>query len=109
MVHPSWLLTFNHGINGSLKATQHAESSDLKVVGYYQACERLDDTSLAPVGERVAGKIKAGFEDAIAFVVRGFVPLTHWSLVLTVYLLDRLMGRSLGRVNPLWWYVFSHL
>ena len=42
----------------------------MKVVGYYQACERLDDTSLAPVGERVASKIKANFDDAIAFVVR---------------------------------------
>ncbi|KAF8904106.1 hypothetical protein CPB84DRAFT_1773433 [Gymnopilus junonius] len=52
-------------------ATQHAGSSDMKVVGYYQACERVDDTSLAPVGEKVAGKIKAGFEDAIAFVVDG--------------------------------------
>lgn len=42
----------------------------MKVVGYYQACERLDDTALAPVGEKVASKIKAQFEDAIAFVVR---------------------------------------
>ena len=39
-------------------------------MGYYQASERLDDTSLVPVGERVAGKVKAGFKDAIAFVVR---------------------------------------
>ena len=39
------------------------------MVGYYQACERLDETVLAPVGEKVASKIKAGFEDAIAFVV----------------------------------------
>jgi ER membrane protein complex subunit 8/9 len=41
----------------------------MKLVGYYQACERLDDTSLAPVGEIVAGKIKDDFPDAIAFVV----------------------------------------
>ena len=51
------------------KALQYAESVGMKVVGYYQASERLDDTALAPVGEKVAGKIKAGFEDAIAFVV----------------------------------------
>ena len=51
------------------QAFQHAESSGMKVVGYYQACERLDDTSLAPVGEKVASKIKAQFDDAIAFVV----------------------------------------
>ena len=41
----------------------------MTLVGYYQACERLDDTSLAPVGERVAGKIREQFKDAIAFVV----------------------------------------
>ena len=39
------------------------------MVGYYQASERLDDTVLAPVGEKVAGKIKAKFDDAIAFGV----------------------------------------
>jgi len=43
----------------------------LKVVGYYQACERLDDTALAPIGEKVASKIKAQFDDAIAFVIDG--------------------------------------
>ncbi|KIM35902.1 hypothetical protein M413DRAFT_449526 [Hebeloma cylindrosporum] len=50
-------------------ATQHAESMGMKVVGYYQACERLDDTALAPVGEKVAGKVKASFPDAVAFVI----------------------------------------
>lgn len=39
-------------------------------MGYYQACERVDDTALAPVGEKVAGKIRDGFKDAVAFVVR---------------------------------------
>ena len=52
-----------------LKAFQHAESIGMKIVGYYQACERLDNTALAPVGEKVASKVKAQFEDAIAFVV----------------------------------------
>jgi len=52
-------------------ALQYAESVGMKVVGYYQACERLDDTALAPVGEKVASKIKAQFEDAIAFVIDG--------------------------------------
>ncbi|KAJ7095735.1 hypothetical protein B0H15DRAFT_826858 [Mycena belliarum] len=52
-------------------AGRHAESAGMKLVGYYQACERIDDTALAPVGERVAGKIKDGFKDAIAFVVDG--------------------------------------
>lgn len=48
---------------------QHAKSEGLAVVGYYQACERIDDTALAPVGEKVAGKIRTMFEDAMAFVV----------------------------------------
>lgn len=39
-------------------------------MGYYQACERLDETVLAPVGEKVAGRIRTRFENAIAFVVR---------------------------------------
>ncbi|KDQ25440.1 hypothetical protein PLEOSDRAFT_1077992 [Pleurotus ostreatus PC15] len=52
-------------------ATQHAASLGLQLVGYYQASERLDDTALAPVGERVASKIKDGFSDAIAFVIDG--------------------------------------
>ncbi|KAJ7781768.1 hypothetical protein DFH07DRAFT_791439 [Mycena maculata] len=52
-------------------AGRHAESAGLNLVGYYQACERVDDTALAPVGERVAGKVKDGFKDAIAFVIDG--------------------------------------
>jgi hypothetical protein len=38
-------------------------------VGYYQACERINDKALAPTGEIVAGKVKEKFKDAIAFVV----------------------------------------
>jgi len=41
----------------------------MTLVGYYQASERLDDTALAPVGERVAHKIRDQFNDAVAFVV----------------------------------------
>lgn len=39
------------------------------LVGYYQACERLDDRALAPVGEKVASKLRESFKDAVAFVV----------------------------------------
>jgi hypothetical protein len=46
----------------------------LKLVGYYQACERLDDAALVPVGEKVAEKIKAGFDKAVAFVVCLILP-----------------------------------
>ncbi|KAF5391218.1 hypothetical protein D9757_003055 [Collybiopsis confluens] len=52
-------------------AGKHAESLQLQLVGYYQACERLDDTALAPVGEKVASRIKEGFGDAVAFVING--------------------------------------
>ncbi|ESK91593.1 UPF0172-domain-containing protein [Moniliophthora roreri MCA 2997] len=52
-------------------AGRHAESSGMKLVGYYQACERLDETALAPVGEKVASKIKESFKDAVAFVIDG--------------------------------------
>ncbi|KAJ8082460.1 hypothetical protein PM082_008315 [Marasmius tenuissimus] len=52
-------------------AGRHAESSGLQLVGYYQASERLDDTALAPVGEKVASKIKESFKDAVAFVIDG--------------------------------------
>ncbi|KAG6877173.1 hypothetical protein C0992_010646 [Termitomyces sp. T32_za158] len=50
---------------------QYADSVGLKLVGYYQASDRLDDTSLVPVGEKIAGKIKEGFTDAVAFVIDG--------------------------------------
>jgi len=52
------------------EATKHVESMRMQVVGYYQACEKLDDTALAPVGETGAGKVEAAFEDAVAFMVR---------------------------------------
>lgn len=52
------------------QARTHAESQGLQIVGYYQATERLDDRALAPVGERVASKIKENFHDAFALVVR---------------------------------------
>ncbi|RDB23719.1 ER membrane protein complex subunit 8 [Hypsizygus marmoreus] len=52
-------------------AGQYADSLGLTLVGYYQASDRLDDTSLVPVGEKIAGKLKAGFADAVAFVIDG--------------------------------------
>ncbi|KAF8133807.1 Metallo-dependent hydrolase [Boletus edulis] len=52
-------------------AKGHAESLDLSLVGYYQACERMDDTALAPVGERVAEQIRSQFDHAITFVIDG--------------------------------------
>ncbi|KAG0704228.1 Metallo-dependent hydrolase [Suillus ampliporus] len=52
-------------------AKGHAEAQDMTLVGYYQASERLDDTALAPVGERIAQKIRDQFNDAVAFVIDG--------------------------------------
>lgn len=50
-------------------AGQYANSLGLQVVGYYQACERTEDTSLFPVGEKIAMRIKRGFHKAVAFVL----------------------------------------
>ncbi|KAK0450294.1 uncharacterized protein EV420DRAFT_1705731 [Desarmillaria tabescens] len=48
-----------------------AESMHMKLVGYYQASERIDDTALAPVGGKIASKVKEGFGAAVAFVIDG--------------------------------------
>jgi len=50
-------------------AGQYAESMGLQVVGYYQACERSEDTSLFPVGEKIVTRIKQKFNNAVAFVL----------------------------------------
>ncbi|KAF9457438.1 hypothetical protein BDZ94DRAFT_1285275 [Collybia nuda] len=52
-------------------AGQYADSVGMKLVGYYQASERLDDTTLVPVGEKVVSRIRAGFAQAVAFVIDG--------------------------------------
>ncbi|PBK83966.1 UPF0172-domain-containing protein [Armillaria gallica] len=52
-------------------AGRTAESMQMKLVGYYQASERIDDTALAPVGEKIASKVKEGFGAAVAFVIDG--------------------------------------
>ncbi|KAN0135133.1 UPF0172 domain containing protein [Lactarius tabidus] len=49
----------------------YARTRQLHIVGYYQAPERLGDTTLSPVGERVARKIKESFETPVALVVNG--------------------------------------
>jgi Uncharacterised protein family (UPF0172) len=50
----------------------HASSRQLRIVGYYQAPERVGDTALSPVGERVASKIKETFPTPMALVVSVF-------------------------------------
>ncbi|KAH9974934.1 hypothetical protein BGW80DRAFT_1204411 [Lactifluus volemus] len=52
-------------------AMNHASSHQLRVVGYYQAPERVGDTALSPVGERVASKIKETFPTPVALVING--------------------------------------
>jgi hypothetical protein len=50
---------------------RYAQTRQLQIVGYYQAPERLGDTTLSPVGERVACKIKESFEKPVALVIDG--------------------------------------
>ncbi|TDL23412.1 UPF0172-domain-containing protein [Rickenella mellea] len=52
-------------------ARNHAQTLGLSVVGYYQASERVDDTTLVPVGERVAEAVRKSFPQTVAFVVDG--------------------------------------
>ena len=71
------------------QVASYAQTRQLKIVGYYQAPERLGDTTLSPVGERVACKITEFFEKPVALVVsnkscRYPLPLPFsrcWSLV----------------------------
>ncbi len=51
------------------QVASYAQTRQLQIVGYYQAPERLGDTTLSAVGERVACKIKEFFETPIALVV----------------------------------------
>ena len=51
------------------QVANYAQTRQLQIVGYYQAPERLGDTTLSLVGERVACKIKESFEKPIALVV----------------------------------------
>lgn len=52
------------------EARSHAEGRALKLVGYYQATDRITEAVLQPVGERVASSVREGFADAVAIVVR---------------------------------------
>jgi len=52
-------------------AINHAHSRGLQVVGYYQAPERVGDTTLSPAGECVAAKIKDSFQTPVALVLNG--------------------------------------
>jgi hypothetical protein len=42
----------------------------LKIVAYYQAQRNVGDVGLGPVGEKLLGKLREQFKDAIGFVVR---------------------------------------
>lgn len=42
---------------------------NLRVVGYYQCNERLDETDLGESGKRIANKLEAAFPGSIALVV----------------------------------------
>lgn len=87
-----------------LQAKGHAESLNLSLVGYYQACERLDDTALAPVGERVAEQIRSQFDDAIAFVVK-----MRFYVMSPISLCSKVDGDSLGSGEAALIVSFIHL
>lgn len=56
------------------QAEYHASSQGLKIVGFYQGNERLQDGSLNFVGTKVANAIKGRFADAVVLLVRLSVP-----------------------------------
>ncbi|KAI0065209.1 UPF0172-domain-containing protein [Artomyces pyxidatus] len=56
---------------GLEQARSHAASLGLVLVGFYQASDRVSDTTLSLVGERVASKLKEAFSDAVAVVIGG--------------------------------------
>jgi hypothetical protein len=51
------------------QAKIHAASRELNIVGYYHASDKVNDTTLPPVGEKIMGWIRAQFSQAVAFVV----------------------------------------
>ncbi|KAF9936388.1 hypothetical protein BGZ65_002444 [Modicella reniformis] len=48
----------------------HCQVNGLRIVGYYEANERLDDEALSLVGQRVASRIVQVNEDAFAVVIK---------------------------------------
>jgi ER membrane protein complex subunit 8/9 len=53
----------------------------LKIVGYYQCNERLEDSDLGDVGRKVAGKVESVFPGSVALVVRNnYMELKHLTL-----------------------------
>ena len=43
---------------------------NVRIVGYYQCNERLDDSDLGESGKRIASKVEAAFPGSVALVVR---------------------------------------
>ncbi|KAF8699698.1 Mago nashi, partial [Rhizoctonia solani] len=50
-------------------ARSHAESTGMKLLGYYQATQRLDDEGLSAVGQKITANLREGFKDAFALVI----------------------------------------
>ncbi|CAE6389012.1 unnamed protein product [Rhizoctonia solani] len=51
-------------------ARTHAESTGMKLLGYYQATQRLDDDEgLSAVGQKITANLREGFKDAFALVI----------------------------------------
>lgn len=54
-----------------LQAHAAATGGGLRVVGYYQAAERLDDADLGEVGRKIATRVESAFPGSIALVLDG--------------------------------------
>ncbi|CAE7091376.1 unnamed protein product [Rhizoctonia solani] len=51
-------------------ARTHAESMGMKLIGYYQATQRLDDDEgLSAVGQKITANLREQFRDAFALVI----------------------------------------
>jgi len=50
-------------------ATNHARTSQLHVVGYYESSERVGDKTLSSFGEHIAAKIGESFPTPVALVI----------------------------------------
>ncbi|KAF9173996.1 hypothetical protein BGX21_004326 [Mortierella sp. AD011] len=47
----------------------HCKANGLRIIGYYEANERVDDVALSPVGQRIASQILQTVPEAFAVVI----------------------------------------
>mmetsp|Transcript_31449 Transcript_31449/g.52047 ORF Transcript_31449/g.52047 Transcript_31449/m.52047 type:complete len:190 (-) Transcript_31449:57-626(-) len=52
-------------------ANEYCKTSQLQIVGYYQANEMSDDLELGPFGKKIADKIRANCSSAVVLLIDG--------------------------------------